>query len=624
MGLSAALGTALSGLHFVQSSVDLVSRNVANAGTPGYTRKAQAPVTQLLGNSLSSIRAGQITRGVDTFLQQQIRTESGIASFLEVRDQFLSRIDQLFGRPGAANALDSVVNNFGQSLQDLTAAPDDFGTREQTIAEAQALARHLNSMSNDIQEMRRQAEARIADSVDQVNTALQQIASLNRQIAEFADSASGTADIADERDRFIDQLSGLLDISVAVSDNGVARVFTSNGNLLVGSQAAVLSFDEHAAIGPASLFSNDDSLRGVGTLVLQTVAGSQVDLFKGGSLRGGAIASLKEMRDTVLVQAQDQLDEFAHSLALSLSTKNVAGTPVAVGAQNGFDIDIAGLLAGNEIKLAYTQTPPGTQQNVTLIRVDDPATLPLGNDATADPDDTVIGIDFSGGLAGAAAAIDAALGASITVSSPAADTIRILDDGAAGTISIDSLNAAITSTALADDGEQLALFVDPNGAVVPYSNNPDGTDQKIGFAQRIAVNAAVVADNTALVVYSTSPPTGIGDPARPLALVERFSQQIFTFDPGTGIGSPGSPLTTSVSTFAQRIVSFQGQVVSSAAGALEAQTVVLGGLQSRFDTATKVDVDTEMAQLLVLQNAYAANARVITAVSELIEILRQI
>jgi len=42
----------------------------------------------------------------------------------------------------------------------------------------------------------------------------------------------------------------------------------------------------------------------------------------------------------------------------------------------GFDIEVADLAAGNERQLTLTQTPPGTQQTFTFIRVDDD---PWGN-----------------------------------------------------------------------------------------------------------------------------------------------------------------------------------------------------------------------------------------------------
>ena len=49
--------------------------------------------------------------------------------------------------------------------------------------------------------------------------------------------------------------------------------------------------------------------------------------------------------------------------------------------------------------------------------------------------------------------------------------------------------------------------------------------------------------------------------------------------------------------------------------------MVLNALQQRFNSASGVNVDQEMANLLTLQNSYAANARVMSAVKEMLDAL---
>src|SRR5690606_35238116 len=139
--------------------------------------------------------------------------------------------------------------------------------------------------------------------------------------------------------------------------------------------------------------------------------GDAIDLLANRSIRSGRIAALVEMRDKVLVEAQTQLDAIAGAMAQALSSQSVAGTPVSSAGLDGFDIDLDGLLAGNSVRLSYTDIATGEQRVVTFVRVDDPAALPLDDAATADPHDRVFGIDFSGGMAGVAAQISTALGA---------------------------------------------------------------------------------------------------------------------------------------------------------------------------------------------------------------------
>ena len=51
--------------------------------------------------------------------------------------------------------------------------------------------------------------------------------------------------------------------------------------------------------------------------------------------------------------------------------------------------------------------------------------------------------------------------------------------------------------------------------------------------------------------------------------------------------------------------------------------MVLNSLQQRFNDASGVNVDQEMSNLLTLQNSYAANARVMSAVKDMLDALMQ-
>ena len=304
-----------------------------------------------------------------------------------------------------------------------------------------------------------------------------------------------------------------MDIRVIERDGGAVNIFTGGGNLLLDETPVEITFDARSAIDASSVYNTNPALRGVGTISLVS-GGTTVDLIAAGAFQSGLIGGYLDLRDTILTQTQAQLDEIAAGLALALSETTVSSTPVTAGAATGFEIDTSNVLPGNQIHLNYTLTPPGTPTSVTIVAVNDPSVLPLANSATADPNDTVIGIDFSQPMAGIVADLTAALPGAVVVSNPAGNTLRFLDDGAGATSDINSLSATITPSALADSGTGLPLFVD-GLAQITYSGSLDGIGQKTGFAGRIRVNDLVIADDTSLVVYQTSPATLLGDPTRP-------------------------------------------------------------------------------------------------------------
>lgn len=629
MGLYSAIGSAISGLNASQAGLDLVSRNIANAGTPGYTRKTQQVENAVVGGEGIGVRMLATTRNVDSFLLQQIRTQSATTERLGVYSSFLGRIDRMFGSPDSDSSIASSVTRLQTALQSMATTPDDAAARQTFLNSAANLATKLNGMTSQIQGMRLEAEQNIASSVTQANALLQSIADINTQIAQRQASNITVADLQDKRDTAVNDLSKLMDVKTIDRDDGTIAVFTGGGQLLVDKTAVRLSFDERTNIDAGSAYSADPAERTVGTITLQSGT-TTVDLIASGAFRSGAIAGYIEMRDKVLPQAQAQLDELAAQLALSLSQETVAGTAAASGAATGFDIDAATLMPGNQINLAYTDTPAGTTHKVTIVKVMDPSVLPLSDTATAATGDTVIGINFNQPMANVIADLQAALPASISVSNPSGDTIRFLDDGAAGTSDVNAVSTTITPSALIDrtDGAGnpltgIALFVDGADQKI-YSGSLDNPPQITGFAGRIQVNKAIVANDTLLVAYQTSPATAAGDDTRPLALLARLTDTSRVYSPSTGIGGYAVPYTGSIDAFARRIVSFQSAQAANAESDATAQQIVSNALQDRFDSDTGVNIDDEMANLIRLQNAYAANARVITTISELFQVLLSI
>jgi flagellar hook-associated protein 1 FlgK len=448
---------------------------------------------------------------------------------------------------------------------------------------------------------------------------MRRIAALNAQLATANVSDATTASMFDERDVFIDRLAQLMDISVAEGDNNQINIFTNSGVQLVGTQAAQLAFNAQGTMTPAAQWNVDPSESTVGTLKLVLSSGGEFDLIANRSIRAGEIAALIEMRDDILVEVQNQLDSIAAALAQSLSDLTTAGTPATLGLQNGFTVDTAGLLAGNTISLTYTDNVSSIQRRITIVRVDDPSVLPLSDGDTNDPNDEVIGINFSGGLAAAIAQLNSHFNGRVVFDNPAGTTLRVLDDGGPDLADVDAVSITKTVTSLTGGTPEVPLFTDASN---PYTGAITSLgSQRLGLAGRIAVNAALFADPSKLVVFSTSPPTASGDPTRPNFIYQRLTQFAMTYAADTGIGTEASPFSASVPEFIRAMLSEQGQAAANADNLAQGQTVVVNALRERMAESSAVNVDEEMANLLTLQTAYAANARVMSTVKEMFDVL---
>ncbi|MGE3147863.1 MAG: flagellar hook-associated protein FlgK [Pseudorhodoplanes sp.] len=619
MGLAQALATSVSGLRTTQAGLSLIASNVANAQTPGYIRKTLSQTTTSAGGVGVSVRTDGINRELDRYLQQQLRVETSGGAYADLRAQFYSRLQAVYGTPGSDSTLETVFNKFNTALQALSTSPDDVSARNAVLSAAQVLAQQLNGMTADIQGLRSDAEQGLADAVTSANNAMAQIAAINRQLATSTANDAASATLLDQRDAYIDQLSQLMDIRVVAGQNNQINIFTNSGIQLVGTQASQLAFNATGMVTAGAQWNADPAKSGVGTLTLVSPNGGAIDLIANNSIRSGQIAAYLEMRDDILVGAQNQLDAFAAGLASALSDRTVSGTPVNPIPQSGFDVDVGGLLAGNSINLTYADMPSGTQHRITIVRVDDPAALPLSNAATNDPNDEVVGIDFSGGLASVAAQLNSRFNGRVQFSVSGA-TIQILNDAPANTTSILAASTTQTVTSLSGGTGELPFFTD--GAQFYSGAITSSGSEKAGFAGRITVNAALLGDPSRLVAYQGG--TAAGDATRPDFIYNQLNNASLYYAPDTGIGSVASPFSGSLKSFLKQALSQQGENASNASSLAQGQAVVVNALQQRFDDASKVNIDEEMANLLQLQTAYGANARVMSTVRDMLDTLMKI
>jgi flagellar hook-associated protein 1 FlgK len=618
MGLSQALGIATQGMRATQAGLSLIAGNVANADTPGYVRKTVRNEATA-GNGVSvGVKVTGVNRELDIYLQRQLRIETAGGAYSGLKAQFYQRLQDAYGAPGSESSLETLFNNFTSAVQALSANPSDYSARAAVLGAAQGLALQINGTANQIQALRSDAELGIADAVRNANEALAQIAKINQQLGSTSSDDASTASLLDQRDLYVDQLSELIDIRITNTTDREIAIFTSSGLQLVGAKAATLTFNQQGTITPDAQWNQDPTQSGVGTISLMINSGTGTDLIATNALRSGGLAALVEMRDKILVQAQAQLDEFAAAMARALSDKTFAGATAPVAPPfSGFDLDVGGLLAGNTVSLAYTDTATGNPHNITFVRVDDPKALPLSDSFTSNPNDDVIGIDWSGGLSSAISQLNAVFGGRITFSNPSGTILRILDDGGADTVNLSSASMRVTTTSLLGGSGELPFFMDGG---LPFSGAVTGTGrQSIGLANRITVNQSLVADPSKLVLYSGSTPNG--DFTRPAFIYQQLTAAVLDFSPEAGFGSAATPFSSHLPMFLRQVMSQQGDAALAAQNLSEGQDLVVNALQQRFDENSGVNIDQEMANLVTLQTSYAANARVLMAVKDVMDTL---
>ena len=618
MGLSQALSAALAGVNVTQQSLSVIAGNVANADTPGYVdESASQNELVVAGQAGASVDTTGINRDLNTLVQSQLWTETSGNSYADTTSQLYQQLQQVYGTPGSSTSFDAIYNNFTTALQSLASNPSSSSQQSAVIGAAQELAQNLNSMTTSIQQLRTEAEQGIANGVQTANNALQQIAQINLQLEGASSTDGTTATLEDQRDQDVTQLSQLMNVTVVQNPNNQISVFTGTGQQLVaGPQASQLQFSDVGSLTATALWSANPSEDGTGTVTLVSPSGATTDLIATNALQSGQLGAYVQMRDSVLPQAQTQLDELANQMSQALSNQTTNGTAVTVGAQSGFNVDVGSVLPGNSVQLTYTDGA-NTQHTITIVSLGTGGTLPP-QDTPANPNNQVVGIDFSGGMASVVSQLNAALGANLQFSNPSGTVLQVINKNGSSNV-VNSLSATSTATSLTSGSPQLPLFTDGNGnQPITGASNASG-QQTTGLAGRIEVNPALVASPTSLVAYAAN--TTSGDSTRPDFLVNQMTAASLPFSPATGIGTQSTPFTGTLTDYMSQIVSQQSQAANAATNLQQGQDTVLSALQQRFNDSSGVNIDTEMSNLIALQNAYGANARVMTTIQQMMATL---
>jgi flagellar hook-associated protein 1 FlgK len=334
MSLTLTLSNALSGLNASQKALQVTSNNVANVNTEGYARKTVEAQSRVLAGFGAGVDIAAIERAVDIYLQRDLRGESATLGERQVAQAFHARIEEMFGTLGDDNAIGARITDLATALENVAANPEAASLRLQAVNEAAGVARQLNGMAQQVQDLRTQADREIADAIADINTQLDIVAELNKKIAHALSRNTPAEDLKDQRDLAVDRIASYLGIQYFERANGELVVMTRNGQTLVDGTAGHLSYGQAAVMTAEREYlpPTDANWPGdVPGIILNPVnppdplADASRDLTL--SLGSGKLAGLVAMRDETLPDVARQIDTLAAGLRDTLNAVHSLGTP---------------------------------------------------------------------------------------------------------------------------------------------------------------------------------------------------------------------------------------------------------------------------------------------------------
>ncbi len=308
MTITGSLSNALSGLTATARAAELVSSNVANAMTEGYGVRELALSSRELGGAGAGVRVEGVLRNVDEGLVGDRRLADAALGHDRAVADFLAGLEDIVGTPEKAGSLSGRLARFEATLVEAASRPDSEARLSAVLDAAQALAAHLNTTSDRIQEERMQADQQIALQVETLNAGLIKVQNLNYKIQEAIARGVDPSSLMDLRQQTIDQISPVVPLKQVPRDNGMVALFTTGGAILLDGKAAQLGFSPVGVIVP-------EMTQASGALSGLTINGqpARTDGLRS-PIQGGSLAGLFEIRDILATDAQIRLDAVSRDL----------------------------------------------------------------------------------------------------------------------------------------------------------------------------------------------------------------------------------------------------------------------------------------------------------------------
>ncbi|WP_100332370.1 flagellar hook-associated protein FlgK [Bacillus xiapuensis] len=225
------LETAKRAMFTQQSALYTTGHNISNANTPGYTRQRVNFQTTLPypaigmnrpgipGQMGTGVEAGSVQRVRDNFIDMQFRGENNKLGYWQARAESLSKMEDIMNEP-SKNGLSAVMGEFWQSLQDLSVHPENIGAREVVLERGEAVIDTFEHLHSSLSTVQKDLGNQISVNIKEINSLLDQISDLNRQIGEIEPHGYLPNDLYDQRDRLVDQLSQHVNIQVETVGSG--------------------------------------------------------------------------------------------------------------------------------------------------------------------------------------------------------------------------------------------------------------------------------------------------------------------------------------------------------------------------------------------------------------------
>ncbi len=595
MSLTIVLDAAVSGLRAARKGLEVTADNVANVQTEGYARRHVVQSHVAVEGEGRGVRVEEVRRSVDLFVRRELRAARSSLAGVKGLAELVTRGQRAaFG--SLEGGLEGALTTLDEKLQALAAAPTREVARSALLGALEDTTRTFNRAATELQQLRGEADRRLAREVERINTLLDQIHGVNTEIARLG----ATPALLDQRGQLLDELAAKLPISVMEYDDGTIAIYARGGPALLESGPRTLVYQPAAVVqadtvfGAIQVYDAEDLDPATG---LPRAGATGETLVGAGptpdpTLKEGELGALLSARDGELPRLAAELDELAEALRFALNAAHNDAVAVPPPARlDGTRSDAA--TAWNAASRS------GTAYLAVVDQASGAVVRTLAVDVTVDF--ATLQTSLQNGLSGLA-----------TVAVDAEGRLSLQATAGYG-LALAEGTSAITATDAAGRTRTFGFshFLGLNDLLVGEQG-----------ARDLAVRTDVATDPTRLAtarleVDPAGPSAilpGVGDGRGAAALARALDRPVAVAAVG---GQPAREVA--LRTLVRDLVAVEADRLARLEDRVATQEAVVGDLEARRASVEGVDLDEELSRLLVYQRAYSASARLIQVTRELFD-----
>ncbi len=302
------LNISYTGLLAANANLNTTANNISNAETDGYSRQQ---AVQEASKALRTFTTyGCAGAGVDTIAIERIHDDFYDDKYWDnsqnlgdatAKAYYMESIENYFTDTDDNSGFNTAFNLMFNALEEVQKNAGDKATKSQFVMYAKSLCEYFNTVSNQLSELQKDINTEIKDTVSEINSIAEQIATLNKQI-NVIEVGGGTAnELRDKRNLLIDELSTYTDVETSETpikdtnnnlDTGANRYMVR----IAGNQVLV-DTNEYRTLECVARESNEtiNQCDASGLYEINWSDGADFNIYS--NMIGGKLQGLLELRD---------------------------------------------------------------------------------------------------------------------------------------------------------------------------------------------------------------------------------------------------------------------------------------------------------------------------------------